>query len=65
VGDVSAGDTVEFVNDSDKEAHEMVVMRVTDDSVTLEDIQQLLAEDSEGPPAEFPRGSRFRLRHAG
>jgi plastocyanin len=66
VGDVSAGDTVEFVNDSDKEAHEMVVMRVTDDSVTLEDIQQqLLAEDSEGPPAEFLEEAGFAFAMPG
>src|SRR5918994_7154930 len=29
VDGISAGDTVEFVNDSEKEAHEMVAMRVT------------------------------------
>jgi len=59
VGDVSAGDTVEFVNGSDEEAHEMVVMEVTDDSVTLEDIQELLAEDTEGPPPEFLEEAGF------
>jgi uncharacterized cupredoxin-like copper-binding protein len=65
VGDVAAGDTVEFVNNSEKEAHEMVVMRVTDDSVTLEDIQeQLLAEDSEGPP-EFLEEAGFAFAMPG
>jgi plastocyanin len=59
VGDISAGDTVEFVNNSDKEAHEMVVMRVTDDSVTLADIQQLLLEQSEGPPPDFLEEAGF------
>lgn len=66
VGDLSAGDTVDFVNDSDKEAHEMVVMRVTDDSVTLEDLQeQLLAEDSEGPPPDFLEEAGFAFAMPG
>jgi uncharacterized cupredoxin-like copper-binding protein len=59
VGDLSAGDTVEFVNDSEKEAHEMVAMRVTDDSVTLEDLQQMLLESSEGPPPDMLEEAGF------
>lgn len=59
VGDISAGDTVEFVNGSEDEAHEMIVMKVNDDSVTLEDIQKLLEEDPEGPPPEFLEESGF------
>jgi len=65
VGDVSAGDTVEFVNDSEEEAHEMVVMEVTDDSVTLEDIQELLAQDTEGPPPEFLEEAGFAFAMPG
>lgn len=65
VGDVSAGDTVEFVNGSDAEAHEMVVMEVTDDSVTLQDIQELLAEDTEGPPPEFLEEAGFAFAMPG
>lgn len=64
-GDVAAGDTVEFVNDSDVEAHEMVVMKVTDDAVTLEEIQQLLAEDTEGPPPEFLEEAGFAFAMPG
>lgn len=59
VGDVSPGDTVEFVNDSDVEAHEMVVMKVNDDSVTLEEIQELLEQDPEGPPPDFLEDAGF------
>jgi plastocyanin len=59
VGDISAGDTVEFVNDSEKEAHEMVAMRVTDDSATLDDLQQMLLESSEGPPADMLEEAGF------
>jgi plastocyanin len=65
VGDISAGDTVGFENGSDKEAHEMVVMRVTDDSVTLEDIQQLLAQDSESPPPEYLEEAGFAFAMPG
>lgn len=65
VGDVAAGDTVEFVNGSEKEAHEMVVMEVTDDSVTLEDIQELLAQDTEGPPPEFLEEAGFAFAMPG
>jgi plastocyanin len=65
VGDISAGDTVEFVNGSEEEAHEMVVMRVTDDTVTLEDIQQLLAEETEGPPPEFLEEAGFAFAMPG
>ena len=65
VGDVAAGDTVEFVNGSEEEAHEMVVMEVTDDSVTLEDIQELLAEDTEGPPPEFLEEAGFAFAMPG
>ena len=66
VGDISAGDTVGFVNNSDKEAHEMVVMRVTDDSVTLEDIQQqLLGGQSEGPPPDFLEEAGFAFAMPG
>lgn len=65
VGDVAAGDTVEFVNDSTEEAHEMVVMKVTDDSVTLEDIEQLLREDTEGPPPEFLEEAGFAFAMPG
>jgi plastocyanin len=65
VGDVSAGDTIEFVNGSDKEAHEMVVMKVTDDSVTLEDIQELIAEDTEGPPPDFLEEAGFAFAMPG
>ena len=65
VGDVAAGDTVEFVNDSEKEAHEMVVMEVTDDSVTLEDIQELLAQDTEGPPPDFLEEAGFAFAMPG
>jgi len=64
-GDVAAGDTVGFVNESDVEAHEMVVMRVTDDAVTLEDIQQLLAEDTEGPPPDFLEEAGFAFAMPG
>jgi plastocyanin len=64
-GDVSAGDAVEFVNGSDKEAHEMVVMRVTDDNVTLEDIQQLLAQGSEAPPPEYLEEAGFAFAMPG
>ena len=63
--DISAGDTVGFVNGSEKEAHEMVVMRVTDDSVTLEDIQQLLAQDSEAPPPEYLEEAGFAFAMPG
>jgi uncharacterized cupredoxin-like copper-binding protein len=59
VDGISAGDTVEFVNDSEKEAHEMVAMRVTDDSATLEDLQQMLLESSEGPPADMLEEAGF------
>jgi plastocyanin len=48
VPEISAGDTIGFVNESDKEFHEMVVERVTDDSITLEDIQQALQQGEEG-----------------
>ncbi|CAN5890995.1 hypothetical protein BH23ACT10_BH23ACT10_16270 [soil metagenome] len=65
VGGVSAGDTVEFVNGSDVEAHEMVVMKVTDDTVTLEDIQTLLEEDPEGPPPEFLEEAGFAFAMPG
>lgn len=65
VGDVSAGDTVEFVNGSDAEVHEMVAMRITDDSVTLEDIQQLLQEDTEGPPPEYLEEAGFAFAMPG
>lgn len=65
VGDVAAGDTVEFVNESDVEAHEMIVMKVTDDAVTLEEIQQLLAEDPEGPPPEFLEEAGFAFAMPG
>lgn len=63
--DVAAGDTVEFVNESDVEAHEMVVMKVTDDAVTFEEIQQLLAEDTEGPPPEFLEEAGFAFAMPG
>lgn len=63
--DVTAGDSVGFVNESDVEAHEMIVMRVTDDAVTFEDIQQLLAEDPEGPPPEFLEEAGFAFAMPG
>lgn len=65
VGDISAGDTVEFVNGSEDEAHEMVVMKVTDDTVTLDDITQLLQEDPEGPPPEFLEETGFAFAMPG
>lgn len=65
VGDVAAGDTVAFVNASDEEAHEMIVMRVTDDAVTLEDITRLLEEDPEGPPPEFLEDAGFAFAMPG
>lgn len=65
VGEISAGDTVEFVNGSEDEAHEMVVMKVTDDTVTLDDITQLLQEDPEGPPPEFLQETGFAFAMPG
>lgn len=65
VGDVSAGDTVEFVNASNEEAHEMVVMRVTDDTVTLDDILQILQEDPEAEPPEFLEEAGFAFSMPG
>jgi plastocyanin len=63
--DVSAGDAVALVNESDVEAHEMVVMEVTDDAVTLEEIQQLLAEDTDAPPPDFLEEAGFAFAMPG
>lgn len=65
VEDISAGDTVGFVNESDKEVHEMVVQRITDETVTLEDIQQLLEEDQEASPPAFLEDAGFAFAPPG
>ena len=65
VGDIAAGDAVVLENASDVEAHEMVVMRVTDESTTMEDIEQALQQDGSEPPPDFLEQAGFAFAMPG
>lgn len=51
---VSAGTELTLTNASDEELHEMVVFRVDDDQdMSMDEIIQMAAEESDGPPPEW------------